>query len=49
MLIVFFDIRGMIMVERFSCGQTVNQHYYKAVLIKSKECALTVHFQFNVF
>jgi len=34
MLIVFFDIKGIILVERVPSEQTVNQHHYKEVLIK---------------
>ncbi|KAL4092164.1 hypothetical protein QTP88_026717 [Uroleucon formosanum] len=37
MLIVFFDIKGIIFVEWVPCGQTVNQYYYKEVLIKLRE------------
>jgi histone-lysine N-methyltransferase SETMAR len=37
MLIVFFDIGGIIMTEWVPEGQTVNQTYYKEVLIKLRE------------
>ncbi|KAL4153743.1 hypothetical protein QTP88_001576 [Uroleucon formosanum] len=37
MLIVFFDIKGIIFVEWVPSGQTVNQYYYKEVLIKLRE------------
>ena len=37
MLIVFFDIKGIIFVEWVPSGQTINQYYYKDVLIKLKE------------
>jgi hypothetical protein len=36
-MIVFFDIRGVIMVEWVPEGQTVNQKYYLEVLIKFHE------------
>jgi hypothetical protein len=32
MLIVFFNIQGIVMAERVPSGQTVNQHYYIEVL-----------------
>jgi hypothetical protein len=32
MLIVFFDIQGIVMAEWVPSGQTVNQHYYIEVL-----------------
>jgi hypothetical protein len=32
MLIVFFDIQGIVMAERVSSSQTVNQQYYIEVL-----------------
>jgi hypothetical protein len=34
MIIVFFDIRGAIMIEWVPEGQTVNQKYYLEVLTK---------------
>ncbi|KAL4112100.1 hypothetical protein QTP88_015948 [Uroleucon formosanum] len=37
MLIVFFDIKGIIFVEWVPSGQTVNQYYCKEVLIKLRE------------
>jgi hypothetical protein len=37
MMIVFFDNRGSIMIEREREGQTVNQKYYLEVLIKLGE------------
>jgi hypothetical protein len=37
MLIIFFDIKGIIFVEWVPSGQIVNQHYYKEVLIKLRE------------
>jgi len=37
MLIVFFDIRGIVMAEWVSSGQTVNQQYYIEVLTKLHE------------
>lgn len=37
MLIVFFDVRGVIMVEWVPEGQTVNQKYYIEVLEKLRE------------
>ena len=37
MLIVFFDIKGVILEEWVPEGTTVNQHYYKEVLIKLRE------------
>lgn len=37
MLIVFFDINGIIMIEWVPEGQTVNQHYYLEVLAKLRE------------
>lgn len=37
MLIVFFDINGIIMIDWVPEGQTVNQKYYKEVLIKLRE------------
>ena len=37
MMIVFFDIRGIIMTEWVPSGQTVNQHYYVEVLAKLRE------------
>jgi hypothetical protein len=37
MIIVFFDIRGVIMIEWIPEGQTVNQKYYFVVLSKLRE------------
>ena len=37
MLIVFFDINGIIMIEWVPQGQTVNQHYYIETLKKLRE------------
>lgn len=37
MLIVFFDIKGVILIEWVPAGQTVNQAYYKTVLQKLRE------------
>jgi len=37
MLMVFFDIKGLIFVEWVPSGQTVNQYYYKEVLIKLRK------------
>lgn len=37
MLIIFFDIKGIIFIEWVPSGQTVNQYYYKEVLIKLRE------------
>nr|CAH7734624.1 unnamed protein product [Callosobruchus chinensis] len=37
MLIIFFDVRGVIMVEWVPQGQTVNQKYYIEVLEKLRE------------
>jgi hypothetical protein len=37
MLIVFFDIKGVIMTEWIPQGQTVNQHYYLQVLTTLRE------------
>ncbi|KAF0740779.1 protein GVQW3-like [Aphis craccivora] len=37
MLITFFDIKGLIYYEFVPTGQTVNQTYYKEVLIKLRE------------
>jgi hypothetical protein len=37
MMIFFFNIRGVIMIERVLEGQTVNQKYYLAVLTKRRE------------
>ena len=34
MLIVFFDIQGILMAEQVLSGQTVNQQYYTEVLTK---------------
>jgi len=36
-LIVFFDIRGIVMAERVRSGQTVNQQYYIEILTKLLE------------
>jgi len=38
MLIVFFDIQGIVMAEWVHSGQTVNQQYYIDVLMKLREC-----------
>jgi len=37
MLIVFFDIQGIVMAEWVPRGQTVNQPYYIKVLMKLRE------------
>jgi hypothetical protein len=37
MMIVFFTIRGIIMIEWVPEGQTVNQNYYLEVLTKLRE------------
>jgi hypothetical protein len=37
MMIVFFDIRGVIMIEWVPKGQTINQKYYLVVLTKLRE------------
>jgi hypothetical protein len=37
MMIVFFNIRGVIMTEWVPEGQTVNQKYYLEVLTKLRE------------
>ena len=37
MLIVFFDINGIVMTEWVPEGQTVNQHYYLTVLATLRE------------
>jgi tRNA A37 threonylcarbamoyladenosine biosynthesis protein TsaE len=37
MMIVFFDIRGVIMIEWVPKGQTVNQKYYLEVLTRLQE------------
>lgn len=37
MLIVFFDINGIVMIEWVPSGQTVNQHYYIEVLKRFRE------------
>jgi hypothetical protein len=37
MLIVFFDIQGIVMAEWVPSGHTVNQHYYIEVLTKLRE------------
>jgi hypothetical protein len=37
MLIVFFDIQGIVMTEWVPSGQTVNQQYYLEVLTKLRE------------
>ena len=37
MLIVFFDIQGIVMAEWVPSGQTVNQQYYIEVLTKLRE------------
>lgn len=36
-LIVFFDINDVIKIERVPEGQTVNQKYYREVIIKMRE------------
>jgi len=38
MLIVFFDMQGIVMAEWVPSGQTVNQQYYIEVLPKLREC-----------
>jgi len=38
MLIVFFDIQGILMAEWVPSGQTVNQQYYTEFLTKFREC-----------
>ena len=37
MLMVFFDIQGIVMAEWVPSGQTVNQQYYTEVLTKLRE------------
>ena len=37
MLIVFFDIQGIVIADWVPSGQTVNQQYYKQVLEKLRE------------
>jgi tRNA A37 threonylcarbamoyladenosine biosynthesis protein TsaE len=37
MMIIFFNIRGVIMIEWAPEGQTVNQKYYLEVLTKFRE------------
>jgi hypothetical protein len=37
MLMVFFDIQSLVHCEFVPAGQTVNQHYYKAVLLRLRE------------
>jgi histone-lysine N-methyltransferase SETMAR len=37
MLMVFFDIQGPVRCEFVPAGQTVNQHYYKEVLLRLRE------------
>jgi hypothetical protein len=37
MMIVFFDIRGVIMIEWVPEGQTVNQEHYLEVLTKLRK------------
>jgi hypothetical protein len=37
MLMVFFDIQGLVHCEFVPTGQTVNQHYYKEVLLRLRE------------
>jgi hypothetical protein len=37
MLMVFFDIQGLVHCEFISAGQTVDQHYYKEVLLRLRE------------
>jgi len=53
-LIVFFDIKGIIMIELVPPGQAVNQKYFIEVLIKLREkvikktmhgfCIMTMHY-----
>lgn len=37
MLIVFFDVQGIIIIEWVPSGQTVNQNYYAEVLANLRE------------
>jgi hypothetical protein len=37
MIVIFFDVKGVIMIERVLEGQTVNQRYYLEVLTKLRE------------
>jgi hypothetical protein len=37
MMIIFFNIRGSVMIEWISEGQTVNKDYYLEVLTKLRE------------
>ena len=37
MLLVFFDIRGIVIIDWVPNGQTVNQQYYLQVLQKLRE------------
>jgi hypothetical protein len=37
MMVIFFDIRGVIMIQLIPEGQTVNQKYYLEVLFKLRE------------
>lgn len=37
MLVVFYDIKGVIMIEWVPLGQTVNQHYYLQVFTTLRE------------
>jgi hypothetical protein len=37
MMIIFFNIRGVIMIEWVPVGQTANQKYYMEVLTKLRE------------
>jgi transposase len=37
MLMVFFDIQGLVHCEFVPAGQAVNQHYYKEVLLRLRE------------
>ena len=38
MLMVFFDIQGIVMAEWVPSSQAVNQQYYTEVLMKLREC-----------
>ena len=37
MMIIFFDIRGIVHIERVPEGRTVNQVYYKEILTTLRE------------
>jgi hypothetical protein len=39
MMIVFFNIRGVVMIDWVSEGQLVNRKYYLEVLTNLRECA----------